>query len=286
LISEYFFFLHSKMDNQRHKNNFFDNHEDILLLVFSFLKPNQLATSCLVNKRWDFVIKERLLLEISSVKNSLRNYVHTIPTPVVFQLLKLKKKDMKATEDLLREYLTFREEEFSKFSDPSLVIAAEFQTRKAFWWQTDKMGRPCLIIRPKFHIPNKKNYTLLYAVHMFEKACDIVWKLSGVHDFCVIVDFEGFSTKNFDLHFARTFVAWSRKYFKNLLGACYCIRCPKYALLCWAIVKMFVPGETLKKIAICKDREDAKKVLLEKFTPEKLPMTYGGICQLPSRYLM
>jgi len=207
-----------------------------------------------------------------------------LPDAVIFQLLKLKHKDLKATEDLLVEYLKFREEEFAKFPDPKAVIYSEISAHKAFWWGTDKIGRPCLIIRPKMHNPHKKNYTLLYAVHMFEKACDIVWKSTGVNDFCVILDFDGFSTKNFDLHFARTFITWSRKYYKNLLGACYCIRCPKYALWCWAIVKMFVPTETLKKIWIAKDKDDIKIILLDKFAPEKLPVAYGGSCRLPVRY--
>lgn len=46
-----------------------------------------------------------------------------------------------------------------------------------------------------------------------------MWSSAGtVQNFTVIVDFDGFGTRNFDLYFARTFVSWSRKYFKNLLG--------------------------------------------------------------------
>jgi len=111
-----------------------------------------------------------------------------------------------------------------------------------------------------------------------------VWKTIGINDFCVILDFEGFGTKNFDLHFARTFITWSRKYFKNLLGNCYCIRSPKYALWCWTIVKMFVPVETIKKIFITKDKIEAKKVLIANFSPEVLPQAYGGTAKLPQRY--
>jgi len=258
--------------------------DDVLLYIFSYLQPRELGVSAVVNKRWQSVIKQNHLVGISKVRNELLERGSVLPDAVIFQIIKLKKLDLKAALELLQEYVEFRKEEFQKFAKPEEIIHKEVLARKAFWWKHDKSGRPCLIIRPKLHIPHKKNFTLLYAISMFETACDIVWKTTGVNDFCVILDFEGFGTKNFDLNFARTFITWSRKYYKNLLGACYCIRSPKYALWCWAIVKMFVPAETIKKIFISKDKEEAKKILLDKFAPEHLPLAYGGGCRLPVRY--
>jgi len=259
-------------------------NNDIMLYIFSYLQPKELAIASLVTKRWQSVISENQLVGIAKVRNELLEKGHVLPDAVIYQIIKLKKSDLKAALELLLEYVIFRKEEFAKFPDPDGAIKKEQLTRKAFWWQSDKIGRPCLIIRPKFHIPHKKNYTLLYAIHMFEYACDIVWKTTGIKNFCVILDFEGFGTKNFDLNFARTFITWSRKYYKNLLGACYCVRSPKYALWCWSIVKLFVPAETLKKIYISKDKEDAKQILMGNFDSTKLPSTYGGTCRVPVQY--
>jgi len=258
--------------------------DDILLYIFSFLDPADLSASALVQKKWCTVIKQNSLIAIAKVRGDLEWAGSSLPDAVILQIIKLKKFDLKASLELLMEYVEFRKEEFAKFPHPEEVLKKEIATHKAFWWQTDKNGRPCLIIRPRLHIPHKKNFTLLYAIHMLEKACDIVWKTTQVNDFCVILDFEGFSTKNFDLNFARTFITWSRKYYKNLLGTCYCIRSPKYALWCWTIVKMFVPAETLKKIFITKDKEEVKKLLMEKFATDKLPSAYGGTASVPARY--
>jgi len=149
-----------------------------------------------------------------------------------------------------------------------------------YWCGPDKQHRPSLILRPALHISDKRNSALLYTLILFEEACERIWKINlRVQDFAVILDFNGFGTKNFDLYFTRTFISWSRKYYKNLLGVCYTIRSPTYGLWCWSLVKMLVPAATIKKINIISGNE-WKKILLENFDVESLPIEYGGTMEL------
>jgi len=258
----------------------------ILLYLFSFLDLHSVCDMAVTSKKFQILANKNLLREIAKIRAELIQLGHPLRNALIFQIIKLKKKDLSAAKELLLEYAAFRKEEFDKHPDPEGVLKKEASSHKAFWYGTDKAGRPCLIIRPKFHAPHKKNYTLLYAIDMFEHACEIVLNHEDVHDFCVILDFKGFGAKNFDLNFARTFITWSRKYYKNLLGACYCVRSPKYALWCWTLVKIFVPAETLKKILISKDKDEAKTILMANFEPEQLPECYGGIAKLAKRFDM
>jgi len=195
-------------------------------------------------------------------------------------VLKLKKFNRAEAVDLLTDYSIFRREELGRFVDPQRVIQEQIQSKKAFWMSHDKTGRPCIVIRPRLHTPHKNNHTLLYSMVMFEYICELVWRTKSYKNLCVILDFEGFGTKNFDFQFARTFISWSRKYFKNLLGACFCVKSPKYALWCWNLVKIFVPAETLKKVHICK-KDEWQKVLLEHFDASCLLSEFGGTLKTP-----
>jgi len=96
-----------------------------------------------------------------------------VPDSVIFQIYKLKKLNFEESFCLIQEYEEFRIEEYGKFNSPEKVIQMERETRQAVWYSKDKLDRPCIIIRPRFHTPNKKNYTLLFAIHMFEEACDL-----------------------------------------------------------------------------------------------------------------
>lgn len=177
--------------------------------------------------------------------------------------------------DLLQEYTHFRAEEYSRFPAAESVLQKEHSSHVAIWFSKDLQGRPTILVRPRLFIPQKKSPTLLLALNLFEQACERIYKTPGIHDLVVIIDFEGFSTKNFDLHFVRTFVSWARKYFKNLLGASFAIRSPSYALWCWQVIRIFIPAATLKKIFILKHHE-WKTVLLHHFGQENLPECYGG----------
>ena len=60
---------------------------------------------------------------------------------------------------------------YSSFPDPESVIKQENATRQATFYSTgDKL---LAVVRPRMHIPHKKNPTLLFAMHMFEKACSL-----------------------------------------------------------------------------------------------------------------
>jgi len=191
-------------------------------------------------------------------------------------MLKLKKWDHAASLDLLYEYWRNKKTELNVWKDevPS-VLQSQHNTAKAQWLSRDKNGRPCIVIKPGKHLYQKHNPTLLFAMILFEQACDLIMETEGINDFCVLIDFEGFATRNFDMIFVKNFIMWARKFYKNLLGTCYAIKCPGYALLCWNVVKLLIPAATVEKMIIFK-KDEWRKTILENFSVSSLPIEYGG----------
>eukprot|EP01116_Phalansterium_solitarium_P008994 TRINITY_DN2297_c0_g1_i2.p1 TRINITY_DN2297_c0_g1~~TRINITY_DN2297_c0_g1_i2.p1 ORF type:complete len:297 (+),score=57.54 TRINITY_DN2297_c0_g1_i2:35-892(+) len=248
---------------------------EALVFILSRLDTKTLLSASRVCKRWNEASKEKRIHGVVFLRELLDGKNVTLPDFMIHQIYKLKKFNIPESLELLLEYSHFRRAEFSRFPDPDAVIRSEAESRVAFWMGTDSVGRPVILVRPRLHLPQKKNPTLLFALDLFEQACEIVYRKSGISELVVVLDFEGFSTQNFDLTFARTFVSWSRKYFKNLLGASYSIRSPSYALVCWRIVRVFIPAVTLKKIFILKPHE-WQPFMLKHFDPSQLPRVYGG----------
>ena len=96
---------------------------------------------------------------------------------------------------------TTRKLEFSKSNTNPDSILEQKRSGKAIWYSIDKSGRPCLLIRPSLH--STKHKTVPFAIQLFEQACDILYK-KNISDVFVILDFEGFGVKNFDLPFVKS----------------------------------------------------------------------------------
>jgi len=242
-------------------------------LMVDYLDKKDLGHFSCVNRRYSLLVKRNKLKDVLETKIILRNKNIYLPNHTILQILKLKKFDKPSSIEMAASYRDFRISEYERFSDPTKIIKAQARSKKLVQLESlDKDGRPILIIRPSLHIPTKNNDTLLYAVYMFEHVTKFVWN-SGINEFTVILDFDSFTSKNFDFQFARTFITWSRKYFKNLLGACHCIRVPSYAKTCWNVCKLFVPAETIKKIHIYKKNE-WKQPIINHFNINQLPIEY------------
>jgi hypothetical protein len=52
------------------------------------------------------------------------------------------------------------------------TISQQEKQRKAIWCYNDKKRRPTIIVRPSLHKAKKSNPTILFAMHMFENACE------------------------------------------------------------------------------------------------------------------
>eukprot|EP01103_Thecamoeba_quadrilineata_P003880 TRINITY_DN13616_c0_g1_i1.p1 TRINITY_DN13616_c0_g1~~TRINITY_DN13616_c0_g1_i1.p1 ORF type:complete len:305 (+),score=27.57 TRINITY_DN13616_c0_g1_i1:30-944(+) len=273
---------------------------DMLKLIFSFLDLKSLQEACLVCKNWKDIVTRADLLSLSRLTLRLEEKNLNLPVYMISHMFQLAEQDEDAAFDLLCEYSTFRHKEIVRHAGSSIsskpdqrksfdltsqrieqVLREQRQICKVYWSGPDKEQRPSLVLRPALHYSDKRNSALLFALILFEQACERIWKINlRVKDFAVILDFHGFGTRNFDLYFARTFIGWSRKYYKNLLGVCYTIRSPSYGMFCWNIVKMLVPAATIKKINIIPGNE-WRKILTENFALENLPVEYGGEMQLP-----
>jgi len=258
------------------KNTFDDLPFAIVLATFSLLDSHTACRSARVCKNWSKILAEKQLIGVAFLRERLLAcHRVALPDSIIYQIFKLKKRNVADSLEMLADYAHFRKTEFGRFSDPDIALRNEAAKKVAFFMSVDKFGRPCILVRPRLHFVQKKNATLLYALQLFERACDIVFRTRGVEDVVVIVDFEGFGSKNFDLSFVRTFISWARKYYKNLLGSAYCIRSPSYALWCWTLIKIFIPAATLKKVHILKNH-DWKPFLLKQFATDELPRVYGG----------
>jgi len=250
---------------------------NVLVTISLLLGKRDLLSMTLVCKEWRDVIDGRKIHMIYEVRQALKQKGVVLKDAIIFQILKLRKYDIPSSVELLVEYWKTQKKEYTNWGeDLDKIIESQLSLGKARWLSRDNRGRPCIMIKPCKHFYQKDNPTLVLAMTLFEQACEFIMVSRTLSDVVVIVDFEGFSFRNFDMGFVTAFIFWARKYFKNLLGACYTIRSPPYAMICWRMVRVLIPQATVEKMLIFK-KDEWRKPLLQNFPANCLPKEYGGM---------
>jgi hypothetical protein len=150
-------------------------------------------------------------------------------------------------------------------------------TGKAFFHGGDKQGRPCLIVRARFHFPNQftAEETLRYSIYLAEKASNIA-DSAGTGQICMIYDRGGITDDNQDPKFIsliREMAEVFKDFYAERLAALFILHVSVFHWIMYQAVKVTIPKKTREKIHVMRNLDG----LLEYFEPENLMKEYGGI---------
>ncbi|OMJ83991.1 hypothetical protein SteCoe_14977 [Stentor coeruleus] len=161
------------------------------------------------------------------------------------------------------------------------------KTGKAFFFGEDNEGRPCLIVRARYHWPNQfaLEETMRYVIYLVEQGVKLAdEKHTG--QMCVIYDRGDISSANKDgnlIELGKGLAAMLQDFYAERLGAVYILHVNWLYWLIFQAVKPLLNKKTRNKIHILRNVEGLK----EHFNPSQLLVEYGGEnefrCPYPER---
>ena len=168
--------------------------------------------------------------------------------------------------------VTYRADSISKAE-----MRLQIETGKAFYFLTDKLNRPCLVIRARNHWPGQFSAedTMRYAIYLVEKGVKKADK-NGSKQICVIYDRGDMTSANRDTNLISLFrqlVTMLQDFYAERLGALYIIHLNWFFWAMYQVNKPFLSSKTKEKIHILKNLES----LQEFFEPNSLLKDYGGL---------
>lgn len=155
-------------------------------------------------------------------------------------------------------------------------IRVHLQTEKIILHKEDKLGRLCVLVRPRYHDPGSSDLDVMirYGMFLIEKAIQQS-EGKGNEKIVVIYDRSGFEKKNFDnkiMTFAKKFVSLLQDYYAERLACFYIVNANWFFKLMYGVIKPFLTQRTKDKMIIIGKQEDFFKY----FEPENLLPEHGG----------
>ena len=149
-------------------------------------------------------------------------------------------------------------------------------TGKAFYHGTDKQGRPCLIVRFRYHQPSQfpLEETMRYLIYLVEYGVKLSDEL-GVGQISVVYDRAGLSSENRDnklIDLVKKLSSMLQDFYAERLGAVYVLHVNWLYWLMFQIAKPLLNKKTRGKIHILRNVEG----LTEFFEGDQLLREYGG----------
>lgn len=163
---------------------------------------------------------------------------------------------------------------------PHLITAAQMQahinTGKAFFHGQDRQGRPCLIVRARFHYPNQftAEETLRYSIYLAETGSNLADQ-AGKGQICMIYDRGGITDDNQDPKFIsliREMAEIFKDFYAERLAALFILHVGFFHWIMYHAVKPTIPKKTREKLHVMRNVDG----LLEYFEPQHLMREYGG----------
>jgi hypothetical protein len=157
-------------------------------------------------------------------------------------------------------------------------------TGKAFFYGEDKSGRPCLIIRTRYHWPDQFSIenTMRFVIYCVEQAVQIADK-NGVGQICVLYDRGNMTDANRDhrlMELIRNLSAMLQDFYAERLGAVYVLHVNWIYWIMYQMVKPLVQRKTGDKVHIFRNANG----LSEFFHPHALMKEYGGTSSFIPEY--
>jgi hypothetical protein len=148
---------------------------------------------------------------------------------------------------------------------------------KAFFFGQDRAGRPCLIVRTRYHWPNQfsPENTMRFVIYMMEKAVKLADE-KGIGQVCVIYDRGEMTDENRDnnlIQMMRTLSGMLQDFYAERLGAVYVLHINWFYWVMYQMVKPLIQRKTGDKIHVLRNTNG----LREFFEPDQLMREYGGV---------
>lgn len=149
-------------------------------------------------------------------------------------------------------------------------------TGKAFYRGTDKQGRPCLILRFRYHQPSQfpPEETMRYMIYLVEYGVKLSDEL-GVGQITVVYDRAGLTSENRDgklIDLIKKLSSMLQDFYAERLGAVYVLNVNWLYWLMFQIAKPLLKKKTKEKIHIVRNVEG----LADFFDSHQLLREYGG----------
>jgi hypothetical protein len=149
-------------------------------------------------------------------------------------------------------------------------------TGKAFFQGVDKMRRPCLIVRFRYHNPEQfpLEETMRYMIYLVECGVKLADQL-GSGQICVIYDRGGLTSANRDnklIELVKKLSAMLQDFYAERLGAVYVLHVNWFYWLMYQIAKPLLNKKTRGKINIVRNVQGLK----EFFDSDQLLVEYEG----------
>jgi CRAL/TRIO domain len=175
--------------------------------------------------------------------------------------------------------MTYRAQEITRHEvKPHLI------TGKAFYRGEDNYGRPCLILRFRYHHPDQftTEETMRFVIYLVEKGIKKADK-KGVGQICVLNDRSNITSANRDnklITLIRSLASMLQDFYAERLGAVYILHVNWLYWLLFQAAKPLINKKTREKIHIIRNIEGLK----EHFPTNKLMVEYGGEDDYVYRY--
>ncbi len=150
------------------------------------------------------------------------------------------------------------------------------QSGEAFFHGVDKLGRPCLIIRARYHNPSQfsaENY-IRYSIYLAECGSRLA-DAHGSGQICVIYDRAGITDSNQDPEFissAKKLASIFQDFYAERLGAFFILHASWLHWIIFHAVKPTLPKKTRQKLHVFKGADG----LQEYFDQDQLLVEYSG----------
>lgn len=163
-------------------------------------------------------------------------------------------------------------------------MTPHIRTGKAFFHGHDKLGRPCLIVRVRFHFPKDftPEETLRYSIYLAERACEVSDQ-SGTGQICLIYDRGGITDANQDpnlISLVREMAEVFKDFYAERLGALYVLNVGWVHWLLYHAVRPTIPKKTREKLHVMRNVGG----LLEYFDRSQLIREHGGTDDFVPQY--
>jgi hypothetical protein len=157
-------------------------------------------------------------------------------------------------------------------------------TGKVFFFGHDKAGRPCLIVRARYHWPNDFTLenTMRFVIYTVEHAVKLADE-RGVGQMCVIFDRAHMTAENRDhnlIGLLRRLAGMLQDFYAERLAAVYILYVNWFFWLMFKVIKPLLNRKTGEKINILRNVD----ALREFFDPDQLMLEYGGTSDFTPEY--
>jgi hypothetical protein len=149
-------------------------------------------------------------------------------------------------------------------------------TGKAFFHGHDKKGRPCLIVRARFHFPSQftAEETIRYSIFLAESACRESDRV-GTGQICMIYDRAGITDDNQDPQFISLIKEMAevfKDFYAERLGALFILHVSVFHWILYHALKGTIPKRTREKLHVMRNPGN----LIEFFDSDQLLVEHGG----------